>query len=142
MREMLKIAQEISQFCDQIVDSILKSYLKAISEIVIENKNYNIIFNEGERVILNDTEKSKTIFNKFIYSIENKNIEILIFDDKSSDNSKKILYDYIFISYSVFLIGFLDDLRININPFKRLVIMVLLLFIFINFLPIKKSLFP
>ena len=50
---------------------------------------------------------------------------------------KKILYDYIFISYSVFLIGFLDDLRININPFKRLIIMVLLLFIFINFLPIK-----
>ena len=35
------------------------------------------------------------------------------------------------------MIGFLDDLRININPFKRLIIMVLLLFIFINFLPIK-----
>ena len=50
---------------------------------------------------------------------------------------KKILYDYIFISYSVFLVGFLDDLRININPFKRLIIMMLLLFIFINFLPIK-----
>ena len=50
---------------------------------------------------------------------------------------EKILYDYIFISYSVFLVGFLDDLRININPFKRLIIMMLLLFIFINFLPIK-----
>ena len=50
---------------------------------------------------------------------------------------KKILYDYIFISYSVFLIGFLDDLRININPFKRLIIMVLLLFIIINFVPVK-----
>ena len=32
----------------------------------------------------------------------------------------EILYDYIFVSYSVFLIGFLDDLRINIKPFKRL----------------------
>ena len=50
---------------------------------------------------------------------------------------EKILYDYIFISYSVFLVGVLDDLRININPFKRLIIMTLLLFIFINFLPIK-----
>ena len=50
---------------------------------------------------------------------------------------EKILYDYIFISYSVFLVGFLDDLRININPFKRLIIMMLLLLIFINFLPIK-----
>ena len=29
----------------------------------------------------------------------------------------KVLYDYIFISYSVFLIGFLDDLRIDIKPF-------------------------
>ena len=50
---------------------------------------------------------------------------------------EKILYDYIFISYSVFFVGFLDDLRININPFKRLIFMMLLLFIFINFLPIK-----
>ena len=37
----------------------------------------------------------------------------------------KILYDYIFISYSMFLVGFLDDLKINIKPFKRLIIMVL-----------------
>ena len=49
----------------------------------------------------------------------------------------KILYDYIFISYSMFLIGFLDDLKINIKPFKRLIIMVLLLFMFIYILPIK-----
>ena len=39
----------------------------------------------------------------------------------------KILYDYIFISYSMFLIGFLDDLKINIKPFKRLILMILLL---------------
>ena len=49
----------------------------------------------------------------------------------------KILYDYIFISYSMFLVGFLDDLKINIKPFKRLIIMVLLLFLFIYILPIK-----
>ena len=49
----------------------------------------------------------------------------------------KILYDYIFISYSVFLIGFLDDLKINIKPLSRLLIMVLALFIAIYFLPIK-----
>ena len=46
------------------------------AKIEIEKKNYNIIFNKGERVILNETEKSKTIFDKFIYSIENKEIEI------------------------------------------------------------------
>ena len=49
----------------------------------------------------------------------------------------KILYNYIFISYSMFLVGFLDDLKINIKPFKRLIIMVLLLFIVIYTLPIK-----
>ena len=49
----------------------------------------------------------------------------------------KILYNYVFISYSVFLIGFLDDLRINIKPFKRLLTMVFILFIIIYFLPIR-----
>ena len=49
----------------------------------------------------------------------------------------EVLYDYIFISYSVFVIGFLDDLRINIKPLRRLIIMIFLLFIFIYFLPIK-----
>ena len=49
----------------------------------------------------------------------------------------QVLYDYIFISYSVFLIGFLDDLRINIKPFRRLMIMIFLIFVFIYILPIK-----
>ena len=51
----------------------------------------------------------------------------------------KILYEYILISVSMFLIGFLDDLKINIKPLKRLIAMVFLLFIFIFFLPIKIS---
>ena len=49
----------------------------------------------------------------------------------------EVLYDYIFISYSAFLVGFLDDLRVNIKPLTRLTIMLILLFIFIYFLPIK-----
>ena len=49
----------------------------------------------------------------------------------------KVLYDYIFVSYSVFLVGFLDDLKINIKPSKRLVIMAILLFISIYIIPIK-----
>ena len=49
----------------------------------------------------------------------------------------EILYDYILISYSIFLIGFLDDLRIDIKPSRRLIIMVLLLFIIIYTLPIS-----
>ena len=49
----------------------------------------------------------------------------------------KVLYGYILISYSMFLVGFLDDLKINIKPFKRLVIMISLLFVIIYFLPVK-----
>ena len=36
----------------------------------------------------------------------------------------EILYDYILISYSMFFVGFLDDLKIKIQPFKRLIIMI------------------
>ena len=50
---------------------------------------------------------------------------------------EEVLYDYIFISYSAFIVGFLDDLRIKIKPMRRLIIMVFLLFIFIYSLPIK-----
>ena len=49
----------------------------------------------------------------------------------------KILYDYLLVSYSVFLLGFLDDLRINIKPLKRLMAMIFFLFLSIYFLPIK-----
>ena len=49
----------------------------------------------------------------------------------------KVLYNYIFISYSVFIVGFLDDLRIKIKPMNRLMIMLSLLFIFIYILPIR-----
>ena len=60
------------------------------AKIEIENKSYNIIFNKGERVILNSIEKSKTIFDKFIYSIENKEIELLMFD-KEHFNTVELL---------------------------------------------------
>ena len=49
----------------------------------------------------------------------------------------KILYEYIFISYSLFLVGFLDDLKINIKPLKKLLAMIFLLFAIIYFMPIK-----
>ena len=60
------------------------------AEIEIDKKNYNLIFNNGERIILNENEKSKTIFDKFIYSIENKEIEILMMD-KEHFNTLELL---------------------------------------------------
>jgi len=49
----------------------------------------------------------------------------------------KILFEYLFICNLMFLIGFLDDLKIKINPFKRLVLMIILVFLCIHFVPIK-----
>jgi len=49
----------------------------------------------------------------------------------------KFLLDYFFISNLMFLVGFLDDIKIKINPSKRLVLMILFLLILIHFIPIK-----
>ena len=49
----------------------------------------------------------------------------------------KFLYNYFLLSYTMFCVGFLDDLRINIKPFNRLLIMVIVLFASIYLLPIK-----
>ena len=51
----------------------------------------------------------------------------------------KILYDYITISFAMFLVGFLDDLKIKVKPSRRLTIMIISLFIIIYFSPIKIS---
>ena len=37
----------------------------------------------------------------------------------------------------MFLVGFLDDIKIKISPSKRLVLMILFLLILIYFIPIK-----
>ena len=48
-----------------------------------------------------------------------------------------ILYEYIFVCSSLFLIGYLDDIKMNISPNTRLLLMIIFLIIFIIFLPIK-----
>jgi UDP-GlcNAc:undecaprenyl-phosphate/decaprenyl-phosphate GlcNAc-1-phosphate transferase len=49
----------------------------------------------------------------------------------------KLLYEYIFISNLMFLIGFLDDIKIKVSPSKRLLLMIIFLSFSIHFLPIK-----
>ena len=43
----------------------------------------------------------------------------------------KILFDYIFISIAIFLIGFIEDLKFRMNPNYRLIIMIIILMFFI-----------
>ena len=49
----------------------------------------------------------------------------------------KILFEYLFLCNSMFLIGFLDDLKIKISPSKRLALMIIFLFALIYSIPIK-----
>ena len=49
----------------------------------------------------------------------------------------KILFEYFFICNLMFLIGFLDDLKIKIRPSRRLILMIIFLFLFIRFVPIE-----
>ncbi len=54
----------------------------ASESVVIElsKSNFNLVFTNGERLILNDEEKSKTIFDKFTYILESKKYEELLMD--------------------------------------------------------------
>ena len=47
----------------------------------------------------------------------------------------KILYEYIYVVNFMFLVGFLDDIKIKVSPSKRLMLMILLL---ISFIYLKK----
>ncbi len=49
----------------------------------------------------------------------------------------KIFYEHIFVCTSLFLVGYLDDIKIKISPNIRLILMVIFLTIFIIFLPIN-----
>ncbi len=48
-----------------------------------------------------------------------------------------ILYEYFFVCSSMFVIGYLDDVKKKISPNMRLVLMVFFLIIFIGILPIQ-----
>ena len=48
-----------------------------------------------------------------------------------------VLYEYIFICNLMFLIGFLDDIKIKISPSKRLLLMIFFLFFSIHIMNIE-----
>ena len=48
--------------------------------IELSKSNFNLVFSNGERLILNNIEKSKTVFDKFTYILESKKYEKLLMD--------------------------------------------------------------
>ena len=66
------------------IDAIIYNQNQFISsdsvEIELSKSNFNLVFSNGERLILNDIEKSKTVFDKFTFIIESKEYEKLLMD--------------------------------------------------------------
>ena len=109
-----------------------------------------MIFNTGERLLLNSIEKSITSFDRFTYSIENKDIEDLLMDKEhyntleliNHENKEFInhghnrIYQYILtiiIIYLSFKIIFLYE------PKKNLIKKFGIIFIFLLIIQILNS---
>ena len=59
--------------------------------IELSKSNFNLVFSNGERLILNNEEKSKTIFDKFTYILESKKYEELLLD-KDHYNTFELIF--------------------------------------------------
>ena len=155
------IDNEVSIFFEKKEDEIFHNieaiiydegqFIKSGSaEIEILNKNFNLIFYNGQRLILNSNEKSKTNFDKFIFTIENTNIEDLLMDRDHfntlqliNHNNKEFkihgynkIYQYILSLVIIFLsfkIIFLYE------PKKNLIKKFALIFLFLLILQIINS---
>ena len=60
--------------------------------IELSKSNFNLVFNDGERLILNNIEKSKTVFDKFTYILESKKYEELLMDKDHYNTLELILH--------------------------------------------------
>ena len=100
----LHIDNELSIFFDSKIDNIFfnvealiyedNEFIVAKSaEVEIAKKSFNLIFQNGERLSLTNNKISKTNFEKFIYSIENKNIEKLTYDKEHYNTLDLFLHD-------------------------------------------------
>ena len=49
-------------------------------EVELSKSNFNLVFLDGERLTLNDNQKSKTLFDIFTYVLESKTYEKLLMD--------------------------------------------------------------
>lgn len=60
--------------------------------IELSKSNFNLVFFNGERLILNEIEKSKTVFDKFTYTLESKKYEELLMDKDHYNTLELILH--------------------------------------------------
>ena len=121
-------------------------------EIELSKSNFNLVFSDGERIMLNEIEKSKTIFDKFTYILENKKYEKL-FLDKDHYNTFELIshpenefrnhgHNKIFQYFFLILVGLVSlkiifyykNKRNNLTIFSFIFLIILLVQIFNSYL--------
>ena len=121
-------------------------------EIELSKNNFNLVFNKGERLILNSNENSKTVFDKFTYVLENKSYEKLL-KDKDHYNTYELIFhtekeyrnhghnkifQYFFLVFiiliSLKIIFFYINKKNNIFKFSYIFLIVFLVQIFNSYL--------
>ena len=138
------------------VDAIIYNQNQFITsnsvEIELSKNNFNLVFNKGERLILNSNENSKTVFDKFTYVLENKNYEKLL-KDKDHYNTYELIFhtekeyrnhghnkifQYFFLVFiiliSLKIIFFYINKKNNIFKFSYIFLIVFLVQIFNSYL--------
>ena len=121
-------------------------------EIELSKSNFNLVFSNGERIILNDTEKSKTIFNKFTYILESKKYEKLLLDKDHFNTFELIthpenefrnhghhkIFNYFFLVLvglvSLKIIFFYENKKNNYSKFSFIFVLILLVQILNSYL--------
>ena len=123
---------------NQIVSSFLSIFTLIIFFIFLIISKFS--FKIKNAVLLDQDFLKPQAFHKFatsraggLASIISLNIFFVIYSLIYS----KVLHEYIFICNLMFFIGFLDDLKIKISPSRRLLIMIIFLFLSIHFIPIN-----
>jgi lipopolysaccharide export LptBFGC system permease protein LptF len=157
----LHIDNELSIFFDSEIDNVFYDVEALIyednefiasktAEVQIAKKSFNLIFQNGERLSLTNDKVSKTNFEKFIYSIENKNIEKLSYDKEHYNTLELFLHDELdFINhghnrifqYLLIILTITISLKIILahTEKKNLIKLYIIIFLFILIIQIINS---
>jgi len=121
-------------------------------EIELSKSNFNLVFSYGERIILNDIEKSKTVFDKFTYILESKKYEKLLLDKdhyntfelishpeyefRNHGHNKIFHYFFLILSglISLKIIFFYENKKNNYSKFSFIFLLILLVQILNSYL--------
>ena len=115
------------------------------AQIELSKLNFNLVFYSGESLVLNEKENSKSQFDKFIYTLQNKKYEILLMDKEHYNTLELIrhqsndfrfeghnnIFHYFFLFFVIYIslnVTFLNNGKVN-NYIKFTLIFLVILMI-------------